>query len=83
LVPEEGGARGIDSWVALNYDFIRIALAGLALLILFMTGLDWIPVIVVGAVLAAAFWWLAGARDRGAAAGTPEPEPMVDPAPGV
>jgi hypothetical protein len=82
LVPNEAGTGGFDSWVALNYDFIRIGLAGLALLILFMTGLDWVPLIVVGGILTAALWWLARVRDRP----TPppaEPEPVVDSAPGV
>jgi hypothetical protein len=82
LVPDEAGVRGFDSWVALNYDFIRIGLAGLALLILFMTGLDWIPLIVVGGILAAALWWLARVRDR-AASPPAEQEPVVDSAPGV
>jgi hypothetical protein len=82
LVPDEMGARGMDSWVALNYDFIRVGLAGLALLILFLTGLGWVPLIVVGGILATALWWLARVRDR-ATSPPAEQEPVVDSAPGV
>jgi hypothetical protein len=82
LVPDEGDAGGFGSWVALNYDFIRIGLAGLALLILFITGLDWIPVILIGGLLAGALWWLARVRDR-ATATPPEPEPLVESTPGL
>jgi hypothetical protein len=82
LVPNQAGARAFDSWVALNYDFIRIGLAGLALIVLFMTGLGWAPLIIVGGILAAALWWLARVRDR-ATSPPAEQEPMVDSAPGV
>jgi hypothetical protein len=80
LVPGDPRGGGLETWVALNYDFIRIGLAGLALLVLFMTGLGWVPVIIVGGILAAAFWWLARLRNR-ATATPPEPEP-VEAAPG-
>jgi hypothetical protein len=82
LVPDQGDAGGFGSWVALNYDFIRIGLAGLALLILFITGLDWIPVILIGGLLAGALWWLARVRDR-AATTPPESEPVVEATPGL
>jgi hypothetical protein len=82
LVPDEAGPGAFQSWIVLNYDFVRIGLAGLGLLILFITGLAWIPVIVVGGILAVAYWWLARARDR-ALAPPPEPEPVVDSAPGI
>jgi hypothetical protein len=81
MVPDQGAAGGFGSWVALNYDFIRIGLVGLALLILFMTGLGWGPVIIVGGILAAALWWLARLRNR-AIALPPEPEPLIESAPG-
>jgi hypothetical protein len=82
LVPDQSDAGGFGSWVALNYDFIRIGLAGLALLILFIAGLDWIPVILIGGLLAGALWWLARVRDR-ASATPPEPEPVVEATPGI
>ena len=78
LMPAEPGAGGLERWVALNYDFIRIGLAGLALLVLFITGIGWIPVLVIGLILAAAFWWLSRLRDRGSTA----PPPTVVSAPG-
>jgi hypothetical protein len=82
LVPDEPGVGGFERWVATNYDFIRVGLAGLALLILFITGLGWLPVILIGGILAAALWWLARLRDR--ATSTPvEPGTVVDPAPGI
>jgi hypothetical protein len=82
LVPEDVRPATFNAWVAVNYDFIRIALAGLALLILFITGLDWIPVILIGGLLAGAFWWLARVRDR-ATTTPPEPEPVVETMPGL
>jgi hypothetical protein len=81
LVPADVRPATFNAWVATNYDFIRIALAGLALLILFITGLDWIPVILIGGILAGAFWWLARVRDR-AMALPPEPEALIETAPG-
>jgi hypothetical protein len=82
LVPGDPRAGGLEIWVAANYDFIRIGLAGLALLVLFMTGLGWAPLIIVGGILAAALWWLARLRDR-AATTPPEPEPLAETTPGL
>lgn len=80
LIPGEPGAGGLETWVAVNYDFIRIGLAGLALLVLFITGIDWVPVLVIGLILAAALWWLSRLRDRGSTTATPQ---AVESAPGI
>lgn len=81
LLPGEPGPNGFAAWVSVNYDFIRIGLAGLALLVLFITGIDWVPVIVIGAILATAFWWLSRLRTQ-AAATPPEPAPVIEGTPG-
>lgn len=63
-MPGNTAAGGLDGWVAAHYDIVRIVLGALALLALFLIGVDWLPVIIIAAVLALALWWLARARDR-------------------
>jgi hypothetical protein len=64
LMPGEVAAGSLETWVAANYDFIRVTLAGLVLLVLFITGIGWVSLMIVGGTAAVALWWLARLRDR-------------------
>jgi hypothetical protein len=56
------GGRAWRVWVARHADAIWIATIVLAVLVLFFTGIDWVPVAVVGAVLALVRWQISAAR---------------------
>jgi hypothetical protein len=60
------GEGGSDSalWVTAHYDLLRIAGFAIAVAIIFITGIDLIPVVAVGIVLAAYLWGLAEIRRR-------------------
>jgi hypothetical protein len=64
--PREGGSE-LQAWVAGHADATRIGAVVVAVLVLFLTGIDWIPVAVVGAILALVIWQVDVARKRVAA----------------
>jgi hypothetical protein len=64
LAPGDPEAGGFGAWVAARYDTIRLLVVALAVLVLFLTGLDLLAVVIVGALLALSLWWLARARDK-------------------
>ena len=69
LMPGDPG--GFGAWVAARYDTIRLLMVAIAVLVLFLTGLDLLAVVIVGALLALSLWWLARARDRVASQAKP------------
>lgn len=64
VMPGDPETGGINTWVAARYDTIRLLTVAIAVLILFLTGLDLLAVVIVGALLALSLWWLARARAR-------------------
>jgi hypothetical protein len=69
----EGGSD-IDRWIAQHYDLLRIAGAGLALLVFFIIGFDLLAVIVIAVVLGVYMWAISEARSRATA---PMPETVM------
>jgi hypothetical protein len=69
------GAQGseLDVWVADHADAVRIGVIGVGLLILFFTGIDWLPVAIVALLVGLVLWGVAGAERRGVGA-EPAPE---------
>jgi hypothetical protein len=71
----EGGSQ-LQVWVSRHADATRIVAVVAALLVLFATGIDWLPVAVVGTVLALLLWRIEVAQRRTALldiSGHPEP----------
>jgi hypothetical protein len=60
------GAQGseLDVWVADHADAVRVVGLGVGLLILFLTGIDWLPVVIVAGLAALLLWGVAGAERR-------------------
>ena len=65
----------LEVWVASHTDPVRIGAIVVAVVVLFFTGIDWIPVAIVGALLALFLWWVtvAGQRVQAAVPGDPQP----------
>jgi hypothetical protein len=65
----------LSRWVAEQYDWVVGGSIGLAVLLLFIFGISWPSVIVIGAILAAVLWWAtsvrAGERKRSGEATAP------------
>lgn len=58
------GRASLDGWVSRHADALRIATGLVALVILFITGIDWLPVIIVGALVSVIMWQIAAAGRR-------------------
>jgi hypothetical protein len=63
----------LDVWVADHADAVRVVGIGVGLLILFFTGIDWLPVALVAALVGLLLWGVAGAEQRAAARAEPAP----------
>jgi hypothetical protein len=61
--PGPEGSR-FDRWIAGHFDLLRVLGVALALLVLFLVGLGWIPAIVIGGLLALYLWVIVQARIR-------------------
>ena len=59
----------LEVWVASHAALVRIAAVVAAVLVIVWTGIDWIPVGIVGALLVFSLWGVAVAERR--VAGTP------------
>ena len=57
------GRSQLESWVAENADTVRIAGIAIGVVVLFLTGIDWLPVAIV-AVLVGLLWWGVGLAER-------------------
>lgn len=69
------GERDLGPWAARHADALRVATLVMGALVLFLTGIGWVAVILVGAVVAGVFWALArlaaGRPDDGGSGETP------------
>jgi hypothetical protein len=54
----------LEVWIADHGDPVRIGVIGGAVVILFLTGIDWIPVVIVGLLLGILLWGVASAERR-------------------
>jgi hypothetical protein len=70
---EEAQGGELDVWVADHADAVRVVGIGVGLLILFFTGIDWLPVALVAALVGLLLWGVAGAEQRAAARTEPAP----------
>jgi hypothetical protein len=69
----DGGHGDLESWVAGHADGVRIGGIAASVAVLFVTGIDWLPVGIVGA-LVALLWWRVGVAERRSEA----PLPVAD-----
>jgi hypothetical protein len=58
------GGSELEVWVARQADPVRLGGGIVAALVLFLTGLDWLPVAIVGVLFGLFLWWVASAQDR-------------------
>jgi hypothetical protein len=74
LVAGSPGGSELDRWVSAHYDLLRFAGIAVAVAAIFVTGIEIVPVIVVGGLLAIFLWaiWASNNRIRMGQA-TPEP----------
>jgi hypothetical protein len=54
----------LDRWVAARFDLLRLAGIAVALLVVFLIGLELLPVLLIGALLGLYLWAIAAARQR-------------------
>jgi hypothetical protein len=54
----------LDVWVAQHPDHVRVGGGLIAVLVLFLTGIDWIPVAIVGVLFGLFLWAVANAEQR-------------------
>jgi cobalamin biosynthesis protein CobD/CbiB len=59
------GGGEFEAWVAGHANPVRIGAIAVAVLVLFLTGIDWVPVVIVGALLGLLLWGVA-VVERGA-----------------
>lgn len=62
-----GTPRGseLDRWVAKHYDVLRVAAVVVAVAIVFVTGIELIPLLIVGALFALYLWAVSASERRG------------------
>ena len=68
----EPGGSHLDLWIAARHDALRIAGIAVAVIILFITGINLLPVVAVAALLALYLWAISAATRR---ASDDEPAP--------
>jgi hypothetical protein len=59
----EGGSE-LDRWIAAHLDVLRVVGVGIAVVAVFLIGLELVPLLLVGAILALYLWAIAAARAR-------------------
>jgi hypothetical protein len=64
LIAEQPGGSELDRWVAKHYELLRIAGIVVAIGIVFLTGIEIIPVLIVGGLVALFLWGIAVAHRR-------------------
>jgi hypothetical protein len=64
LVAGTPGGSELDRWVAKQYDLLRVAAVVVAGAIVFVTGIELIPVLIVGAVFALYLWAISASNRR-------------------
>jgi len=63
-VASKPGGSDVEVWVAARVEPMRIGAVALAALALFFTGIDWLPLAVIGLVLGLVLWGIAIAEQR-------------------
>jgi hypothetical protein len=58
------GGSDLDVWVAAHAEVARIAAVAVGVVVLYFTGIDWVPLAVVGLVLALLLWGVTSAQQR-------------------
>jgi hypothetical protein len=58
------GGSEFEAWVAGHANPVRIGAIAVVVLVLFLTGIDWIPVVIVGALLGLLLWGVTLAERR-------------------
>ncbi len=71
LVASSPRGSELDLWVSARYDTLRIGGVVVAVLVIFITGFDIVPVLVVGALLALYLWAVWASNNRAAEAAPP------------
>jgi hypothetical protein len=66
LIADQPGGSELDCWVAKHYELLRIAGIVVAVGIVFITGIELIPILIVVALLALFLWGIAVANRRAA-----------------
>ncbi len=79
----EPGGSGVERWVAAHADLLRLAGIGVAVALLFLTGLELVAVIVIGAILALLLWAISTASAHVASPDLESVEPDADRSEGV
>jgi hypothetical protein len=67
LLSSRPAGSELDRWVAEHYDPLRVAGVVVALAILLVTGIELVPLVVVGALVALFLWAISASRHRAAA----------------
>jgi hypothetical protein len=75
LVAGAPGGSELDRWVARHYDLLRVAAVVVAVAIVFVTGIDIVPVLIIAALLAVFLWAASESKRR---ASTPVESPPVE-----
>ena len=63
-IESKPGGSNLEVWVAGHTEPVRIAAIGVAVLVLFVTGIDWVPLAVVALALGLVLWGVAIAEQR-------------------
>jgi hypothetical protein len=61
--PRDGGSE-LDVWIAAHANAVRIGSVVVTVVVLFATGIDWVPVAVIGGLLALAMWRVSASQRR-------------------
>jgi len=64
LVAGTPGGSELDRWVAKHYDLLRVAAVVVAIAIVFVTGIELIPLLIVGALFALCLWAISASKGR-------------------
>jgi hypothetical protein len=72
LAKRAPGGSELDKWTAGHYDLVRVAAVVVAVAIVFVTGIELVPLIIVGALLALFLWAASESKRR---TSSPEPAP--------
>jgi hypothetical protein len=75
LVAGTPGGSELDRWAAKHYDLLRAAAVVVAVAIVFVTGIELVPLLIVGALLALYLWALSESKRRASSPVESAPRP--------
>jgi hypothetical protein len=64
ITATRAGGSELQVWVSEHADPVRVGGGLIAMLVLFLTGIDWIPVAIVGVLFGLFLWWVASAEHQ-------------------